>query len=215
MEDLKTYISKLREDYTKHALDEADVDKDPIVQFEHWFRHAVDAKVPEPHIMTLATVGANGKPSARVVLMRDFDKQGFAFYTNYHSKKGVQSQENAHAAICFFWPELERQVRIEGVLVKQSAEESDSYFASRPRASKIGAWVSPQSHVIGSRNDLDEKYTELDKQFGEDVPRPPHWGGYILEPETIEFWQGRPSRLHDRILYTLEKGKWKIERLAP
>jgi pyridoxamine 5'-phosphate oxidase len=215
MEDLKSYIRKLREDYTKHSLDEADVDKSPILQFEKWFRQAVDAKLPEPHIMTLATVGIDGKPSARILLMRNFEEQGFVFYTNYNSKKGQQSKQNAHAAMCFFWPELERQVRIEGVLVKQSAEESDLYFASRPRGSKIGAWVSPQSHVISSRKELDEKYTEIDKQFGEEVPRPPHWGGYILEPESIEFWQGRPSRLHDRILYTRLEGNWKIQRLAP
>ena len=215
MEDLKTYISKLREDYTKHSLDEVDVDKNPILQFEKWFRQAVEAKIQEPHIMTLATVGSNGKPSARVLLMRNFDETGFVFYTNYNSKKGIQSQENANAAMCFFWPELERQVRIEGVLVKQSPEESDAYFASRPRASKVGAWVSPQSHVVASRKVLDDKFDELEKTLSEEVTRPPHWGGYVLQPETIEFWQGRPGRLHDRIQYSLHNGIWKIERLAP
>jgi pyridoxamine 5'-phosphate oxidase len=215
MDNLREYINKLRFDFSKGSLDEKDVDKLPFSQFEKWFKQAVEAKVNEPNAMILATVGADLKPSARVLLLRNFDEKGFVFYTNYHSRKGVQSQENANAAMTFFWPELERQVRIEGVLIRQSAEESDAYFASRPRSSKVGAWVSPQSHVIQSREDLDLKYKETDQQFGEDVPRPPHWGGFVLQPDSIEFWQGRPSRLHDRIRYVSENGAWKIERLAP
>jgi pyridoxamine 5'-phosphate oxidase len=215
MQDLKDYLNQLRFDFSKGSLDEQEVAPDPIVQFGIWFKQAVDAKVNEPNAMMLATVGNSGKPSARIVLLRNFDENGFVFYTNYHSHKGVQSQENANAALSFFWPELERQVRIEGVLVKQSSEESDTYFASRPRSSKIGAWVSPQSHVVASRKELDDKYIKMEKEFGEEVPRPPHWGGYFLRPTTIEFWQGRQSRLHDRILYTMEKDSWKIERIAP
>jgi pyridoxamine 5'-phosphate oxidase len=215
MEDLKDYINKLRYDFSKGVLDEKEVDPSPFVQFEKWFMQAVEAKVIEPNAMMLATCGSDGKPSARVLLLRNFNEGGFVFYTNYHSRKGVQSQENGFAAMSFFWPELERQVRIEGSLVKQSPEESDAYFASRPRQSKIGAWVSPQSHVISSRKQLDDKFEQMEKEFDEEVPRPPHWGGFVLQPESIEFWQGRSGRLHDRILYTKEEKGWKIERLAP
>ncbi len=215
MEDLKNYINKLRFDFTKGSLDEKDVDANPINQFHTWFDQAVDSKVNEPNAVMLATVGADSKPSARIMLLRNFNDDGFVFYTNYHSRKGNQSQENSNAAMTFFWPELQRQVRIEGFLVKQSAEESDEYFNSRPRSSKVGAWVSPQSHVINGRKELDERFEKMDKEFGEEVPRPPHWGGFVLKPLTIEFWQGRESRLHDRILFSLHEDKWKIERLAP
>jgi pyridoxamine 5'-phosphate oxidase len=215
MEDLKDYINKLRYDFSKGSLDEKEVDASPFIQFERWFKQAVEAKVIEPNAMMLATCGSDGKPSARVLLLRNFNENGFVFYTNYHSRKGVQSQENGFAAMSFFWPELERQVRIEGGLVKQSPEESDAYFASRPRQSKIGAWVSPQSHVIANRKQLDDKFEQMEKEFGEEVPRPPHWGGFVLQPVSIEFWQGRSGRLHDRILYTKEEKGWRIERLAP
>jgi pyridoxamine 5'-phosphate oxidase len=215
MEDLKAYINKLRYDFSKGALDEADAEPDAMLQFEKWFREAVDAKVNEPNAMMLATVGKDSKPSARIVLLRNFNEQGFVFYTNYGSHKGKQSEENAAAALTFFWPELERQVRIEGMLEKQSPEESDAYFASRPRESKLGAWVSPQSQVVKSRKDLEIAYAEAEKKFSAEIPRPPHWGGYILNPSSIEFWQGRPGRLHDRIRYRHIRSEWKLERLAP
>jgi pyridoxamine 5'-phosphate oxidase len=215
MKDLKDYINKLRFDFSKDTLDEADAEPNAIIQFEKWFREAVEVKVNEPNAMMLATVGKDRKPSARIVLLRNFNEFGFVFYTNYGSHKSKQSEENAAAALTFFWPELERQIRIEGFLEKQTAEESDSYFASRPRESKLGAWVSPQSQVIKSRKDLEDAYKEADKKFSGEIPRPPYWGGYLLKASTIEFWQGRPGRLHDRILYSHVQAGWKLERLAP
>ena len=206
----------MRIDYKKHKLEEGDLNDNPIFQFEKWFQEAKDAHLHEPYAMTLATSTKDGKPSSRIVLMRNFDKKGFVFYTNYLSRKGIEIMENPNAALLFFWQDMERQVRIEGVLEKVSAEESDLYFSSRPRESKLGAWTSEQSKVIKSRKVLDERFKELSKKYPDDnVPRPPHWGGYLLKPTSIEFWQGRPSRLHDRILYTLENNNWKIERLAP
>lgn len=216
MEDLRTYINKLRHDFSKEKLDEKDVNKDPIHQFEKWFKEAVDAKVNEPHAMTLCTATLEGKPSARIVLLRNFNETSFVFYTNYTSRKGEEIAENPSAALLFFWPELERQVRIEGTLKKQTVEESDLYFNTRPRSSKLGAWTSAQSKIIANREILDKEYEKFSKLYpGESVPRPPHWGGYVLKPESVEFWQGRPSRLHDRILYLLKENSWKIQRLAP
>ncbi|MBA3705641.1 MAG: pyridoxamine 5'-phosphate oxidase [Bacteroidetes bacterium] len=216
MEDLRKYINALRHDFAKETLDEKDVNPHPILQFEKWFKEAVDAKVNEPNAMTIATATKEGKPSARIVLLRNFDENGFIFYTNYTSRKGVEILENPNAALLFFWPELERQVRIEGILQKQTPEESAVYFQSRPRTSKLGAWTSEQSKVIASRKVLDEEYKKLSEKYpDEKVPCPPYWGGYVLKPVSIEFWQGRPSRLHDRILYTLKNNNWKIERLAP
>jgi pyridoxamine 5'-phosphate oxidase len=215
MENLKDYINKLRIDFSKGALSETDVEGDPILQFEKWFKQAVEAQVNEPNAFVLASAGKDGRPSARVVLLRNFDTKGFVFYSNYTSRKGVQLNESPYGAITFFWPELERQVRLEGSLEKQEAAESDAYFSSRPRASQLGAWVSAQSTVIAGRKQLDEKYLELEKKFPAEVPRPPYWGGYLLKPDRIEFWQGRASRLHDRLQYRLEKGKWVLERLAP
>ena len=216
MEDLRLYINTLRHDFAKQTLDKKDVNENPILQFEKWFKEAVDAKVNEPNAMTVATASPEGRPSARILLLRNFDENGFVFYTNYTSRKGGEILKNPYASLLFFWPELERQVRIEGKLTKQSAEESDKYFKTRPRTSKLGAWTSEQSRVVTSRSALDEEYKKLSEKYpGEDVPRPIYWGGYILEPTSIEFWQGRPSRLHDRLLYTKEKSSWKIERLAP
>ena len=216
MEDLRLYINTLRHDFSKQSLDERDVNQSPFIQFEKWFKEAVDGKVNEPNAMSLSTVSSEGKPSSRILLLRNFNEKGFVFYSNYTSRKGEEINANPNAAILFFWPELERQVRIEGVLEKQSAEESDMYFASRPRGSKLGAWTSEQSKVIASRNFLDEEYEKLSKKYpDESVPRPHYWGGYFLKPTAVEFWQGRPSRLHDRILYTKENSGWKIERLAP
>ncbi|MCW3101723.1 MAG: Pyridoxamine 5-phosphate oxidase [Bacteroidetes bacterium] len=215
MDDIRNYINSLRHDFLKESLDEKDVHKNPVTQFSKWFREAVDAKVNEPNAMSLSTVSAEGKPSSRIVLLRNFDESGFVFYTNYTSRKGEEIMANPNAALLFFWPELERQVRIEGVLKKQTEADSDLYFNSRPRGSRLGAWTSTQSKVIANRTVLDEEYAKLDKKYRGEVPRPPHWGGYVLAPRSIEFWQGRPSRLHDRILYTLENDDWKIERLAP
>ncbi|HEX8515705.1 MAG TPA: pyridoxamine 5'-phosphate oxidase [Bacteroidia bacterium] len=216
MDDIRNYINTLRHDFSKQSLDEKDAHKNPVTQFYKWFHEAIDAKVNEPNAMSLSTVSSEGKPSSRILLLRNFNDEGFVFYTNYTSRKGEEIAQNPNASLLFFWPELERQVRISGELVRQSIEESDAYFKSRPRASKIGAWTSAQSRVIESRKVLDEEYIKLEMKYpGEEVPRPPHWGGYILKPETIEFWQGRPSRLHDRLLYTFEGENWKIERLAP
>jgi len=216
MENLRLYINTLRHDFSKQSLSENDVDKDPILQFEKWFKEAVNAKVNEPNAMTVCTATKDGKPSARILLIRNFDENGFVFYTNYDSRKGLEIEENPYCSLLFFWPELERQVRIEGVLQKQSKEESDIYFQTRPRTSKLGAWSSPQSKVIASRKVLDEAYQKNSEKFtDENVPRPEFWGGYLLRPNRIEFWQGRPSRLHDRIVYEKQNAGWNIARLAP
>jgi pyridoxamine 5'-phosphate oxidase len=193
-----------------------DVDQNPIMQFKKWFTDALEAQLYEPNVMTLATSDPYGKPSARIVLLKGFDEHGFNFYTNYDSKKGRELQENPQAALVFFWAELERQVRIEGMVSKLDPEVSEDYFHSRPKGSQIGAMASPQSEVIASRETLEQKVVELQQQYADtEVPRPEHWGGYLLEPQQIEFWQGRPSRLHDRICYTLVDGVWIINRLAP
>ncbi len=206
----------MRIDYKKHKLEEEDVNKNPIFQFEKWFQDAKDANVHEPYAMTLATANKAGQPTARIVLMRKFDEKGFVFYTNYLSRKGNDILENPKAGLLFFWQDLERQVRIEGVLEKDTEQESDMYFQSRPHESKIGAWTSEQGKVIANRKVLEERFLEYSEKYPDEfVPRPPHWGGYLLRPTAIEFWQGRPSRLHDRILFTLENSVWKMERLAP
>jgi len=204
----------LRTEYKREQLDEAAVHPDAIAQFVRWFDAAVAARVPEPTAMTLATV-ADGQPSARIVLLKAVDAAGFVFFTNYDSRKGRELAAAPRAALLFFWPELERQVRIEGDVAKVSAPESDAYFASRPRASQIGAWASPQSRAIADRTVLERSYAEEEARYAEGVPRPPHWGGYRLRPLTLEFWQGRPSRLHDRIVYRREGDTWHVQRLAP
>ena len=198
-------------------MDVADVDRNPFRQFDAWFAQAVDAKLPEPNTMTLATVDSRGRPSARIVLIKGVDERGFMFFTNYESRKGRELADNPHASLLFYWIELERQVRIEGNVVKASPSESDQYFESRPLGSRIGAWASEQSQVIESRAVLEAREREISAKYGEHPPRPPHWGGYRLIPDAIEFWQGRPSRLHDRLLYTraVEGGDWQLARLSP
>lgn len=210
-------LASLRRNYARQALTETDVLPDPFAQFAVWFEEALDSQLREPNAMTLATADRSGRPGARTVLLKGFDKQGFVFYTNYESRKGRDLEENPQAALLFTWLELERQIRIEGNVVKVTQEASLAYFQSRPKSSQIGAWASPQSSVIESREVLEKRAAELKFEYDhtEALPLPPFWGGYLLKPELIEFWQGRESRLHDRICYTREGEGWKIERLAP
>ncbi|HEY9600270.1 MAG TPA: pyridoxamine 5'-phosphate oxidase [Allocoleopsis sp.] len=214
---MDTSVANLRKDYTFQGLSEADAHPDPFGQFKIWFDQALAAGLPEPNAMTISTVTSDGKPSARMVLLKDYDEQGFVFYTNYESHKGQQLLQNPWGAITFWWAELERQVRIEGRVEQVSAAESDEYFHSRPRNSQLGAWVSAQSQVIQNRKVLEERLQQLEKEYkNRAIPRPPHWGGFRVIPTAIEFWQGRPSRLHDRLLYQCcEDGSWKIQRLSP
>ncbi|MGU7781666.1 pyridoxamine 5'-phosphate oxidase [Burkholderia sp. PU8-34] len=213
-----TTLADLRINYSRASLDEADATPNPFAQFDRWFKEALAAKLPEPNTMTLATVGDNGRPSARIVLIKGVDERGFVFFTNYESRKGHDLAANPYAALLFYWIELERQVRIEGRIEKTTSEESDRYFASRPIGSRIGAWASEQSAVIDSRATLEAREKEISARYGDDPPRPPHWGGYRLVPDSLEFWQGRPSRLHDRLLYTRDAAAqhgWTISRLSP
>ncbi|MBJ6120058.1 pyridoxamine 5'-phosphate oxidase [Pontibacter sp. BT310] len=210
-------IAAIRKNYAMESLSEASVAKDPITQFKSWMDETIAAEVNEPTAMVLSTVNSSGRPSARVVLLKDVTTDGFIFFTNYASRKGHDLQVNPFASFTFFWPELERQVRVEGTIKKVSAAISDSYFHSRPVGSQIGAWASPQSQPISSREELEAADADYTKRFGDlpVIPRPEHWGGYLLEPDRVEFWQGRPNRLHDRIVYELQENQWHIKRLAP
>ena len=207
--------ASLRTEYMRAALDEHALDADPLAQFVRWFDEALAAGVPEANAMTLATVGPEGRPSARIVLLKGVDARGLAFFTNYDSRKGRELARDARVALLFFWPELERQVRIEGSAGRVAAAESDAYFRERPRESQLSAWASPQSEPIPDRAFLDARLAELRARFTGDVPRPPHWGGIRVVPRCFEFWQGRASRTHDRLRYTRQGDAWAIERLAP
>jgi pyridoxamine 5'-phosphate oxidase len=210
-------IADLRRDYKMASLDEGELALDPITQFTNWFTEAQKAQLLEPNAMTLATVSADGKPSARIVLLKGVDQNGFCFYSNYHSRKGQELELKPQACLVFLWQELERQVRIEGSITKMTAQESDAYFHSRPINSRYGALVSPQSAVISDRTELVQREATLRAEYGDHPPRPEHWGGYRVAPEVVEFWQGRRSRLHDRLRFTAieTEKKWRIERLAP
>jgi pyridoxamine 5'-phosphate oxidase len=209
-------IADIRKDYKLKSLLEEEVKNNPLDQFSLWWDEAINSKIEEVNAMTLATATQDGFPSARIVLLKGMTSEGFLFFTNYLSKKGADLAVNPRAALVFFWQELERQVRVEGTVEKISEAESNTYFASRPVKSQIGAWASPQSKTIARRNIIEESFEKYETQFREgNIPRPPHWGGYIVKPARIEFWQGRRSRLHDRILYTKSDKEWKRERLAP
>ncbi len=212
----KTTVANLRNNYTLNELSENIVSQNPYIQFAEWFKDALEAKLVEANAMVLSTIKV-GRPSARVVLLKGFDENGFVFFTNYNSHKGQELTENNAACLTFFWDILERQVRIEGFIEKVSEKDSNEYYWSRPRESQIGAWVSSQSEVIDGRGILDEKLAFYQQKFEnvEVIPRPSHWGGYVLKVDRLEFWQGRPNRLHDRILYTPDGDNWKIERLSP
>jgi pyridoxamine 5'-phosphate oxidase len=210
-------IADLRKEYSSKNLLETDIEKNPIGQFEKWWHEAFNSQIAEVNAMTLATASGDGMPSARIMLLKGFDKNGFVFFTNYKSYKAMHLEENPKACLVFFWKELERQVRITGLVKRVPEKESDEYFLSRPVGSQVGAWTSNQSQVIESRQWLEDRYLKLTEEFKQkELKRPAHWGGYLVTPVIVEFWQGRPSRLHDRIQYTLENdGTWTIERLSP
>lgn len=211
-----SHIADIRKDYQKAALDEVTAGDDPILFFTHWFADAEAAQVDEINAMTLATADVSNIPHARIVLLKGVDDKGFVFFTNYESSKGREMEANPNVAAVFFWSELERQVRIEGKVVKLKEEENDIYFHSRPEGSKLGAWSSPQSRKVPDRSVLEDQYKKMEEKFsGATIPRPEYWGGYRIEPHAIEFWQGRPSRLHDRIFFQLIEGQWRKSRLAP
>ncbi|MCA6380908.1 MAG: pyridoxamine 5'-phosphate oxidase [Cytophagales bacterium] len=210
-------MDELRKEYSKASLDISDVNKDPIGQFDKWFKEALAAGIPEPNAFTLSTISEGGRPSARIVLLKGLDQRQFVFYTNYQSQKGKELDSNPACALTFFWPELERQVRIEGIATRVQESTSEQYFQSRPRGSQIGAWASPQSSIIANRDILEAREREIEKKFEglSLLPKPKQWGGFAITPIEIEFWQGRASRLHDRVVYYLTDEKWIIHRLAP
>lgn len=210
-------LSEIRTDYSKSTLDASSVSADPIQQFEKWFDEAVESKALEPNAMTLSTLSETGTPTSRIVLLKGVENGQFVFYTNYQSQKGKELDENPACSLNFFWPELERQVRIEGVAQRVTPASSDAYFQSRPRPSQVGAWASPQSTLVKDRLILEQRVLQIEERFKglKVLPRPKQWGGYAITPMEIEFWQGRPNRLHDRIVYTFIDKKWKINRLAP
>ena len=209
-------LADLRRDYTLAGLSEKDLAKDPFRQFERWFQEAEAAKLPEPNAMICSSATRDGKPSSRIVLLKGLDGRGFVFYSNYESRKGRELAENPRVSLLFPWFPIERQVIVEGSVVKLSREEADAYFHTRPRGSQLGAWVSQQSSIVPARTQLDEALKQIEQKYaGQEVPMPPHWGGYRVQPETVEFWQGRRNRLHDRLRYRRDKADWLIERLAP
>jgi len=209
-------LADLRKEYTQRGLHETEAADDPVEQFRRWFEQAVSAQLPEPNAMTLATCTPDGRPSARIVLLKGYNGNGFTFFTSYEGRKAKELDSNPRAALVFYWPELERQIRIEGTIERTSSEESDAYFATRPRNSQLGAWASSQSSVVASREVLERRWAELQARYAnQPVPRPPHWGGYRLIPTVFEFWQGRPSRLHDRLRYRRSPTGWVRERLSP
>ena len=208
-------LHDIRQDYSSQSLNEEDCTAQPLEQFQHWLSEAMQAKVNEPTAMNLATVGDNGRPQARIVLLKEVAAQGLVFFSNYQSRKGRALAHNPYAAVTFFWPELERQVRIEGIVQHLNNTDSDAYFKTRPYTSRIGAWASQQSEVISSKLELMTRATKFAAKYLLAVPRPPHWGGYVLIPDQFEFWQGRPSRLHDRIQYIWQNNNWIRQRLAP
>lgn len=209
-------LARLRKEYSRHTLDELEVDLSPFVQFRHWFEEALKVELTEPNAMVLATASTDGKPSARVVLLKAFDERGLVFFTNYEARKSVELAENPQAALLFVWAELERQIRIEGSVEKTSKQEAEDYFKTRPYESRLSAWASRQSSVVPSRGYLEQKMSDLRSHYeNREIPLPPFWGGFRLQPDIFEFWQGRENRLHDRIRYTLQGGVWHIDRLSP
>ena len=209
-------LARVRKEYSRHALDETGVDLNPLVQFHRWYKEANEAELSEPNAMVLATASLEGRPSARIVLLKGADERGFMFYTNYEGRKSIELTANPQAALLFFWGQLERQVRIEGTVERTTKQESEEYFKTRPLESRLSAWASKQSSVVPSRDFLEQKLLDLRLRYtSQEIPLPPFWGGFRLQPEVFEFWQGRENRLHDRIRYSLHGGVWEIERLSP